>query len=140
MALSQGYHAIFVWDTDHVVQTNADITMDVSRGVIDVTTHGSASLPFRSFRLGLVDPQDITLPIFWDTAHPEILEMSAAFFCETETACKFEDAAGSSYPFFDGNCLVTKMSPTGRMENEMQIINVTFRVTGKPTTEMGYTL
>ena len=139
MALSQGYNAIFVWDTDHVLQTNADITMDVSRATIDVTTHGSASLPFRSFKLGLVDPQDITLPVFWDWSLPEMGEMSAALFCDTDTACKFEDAAGSAHPFFDGNCKVTKMSPTGRMENEMEIVNVTFRVTGKPTTIMGYT-
>jgi len=138
MALSQGYNAIFVWDTDHVVQTNADITMDVSRATIDVTTHGSASLPFRSFKLGLVDPQDITLPIFWDYTRAEMGEMVSALFCETETKCEFEDAAGTANPFFNGNCLVTKISPTGRMENEMQIVNVTFRVTGVPTEILGY--
>jgi len=140
MALNQGYNAIFVWDTDHVVQTSADLTMDVSRATIDVTTHGSATLPFRSFRLGLVDPQDIVIPIYWDYTRAEIAEMVTAFFCETETECRFEGSASSSEPWFLGNCLVTKISPTGRMENEMQIVNVTFRITGLPTTVMGYDL
>jgi len=138
MALNQGYNAIFVWDTDHVVQTSADLTMDVSRGVIDITTHGSASLPFRSFKLGLVDPQDIVIPIQWDYTRAEIGEMVSALWCETETACRFEGSASSTEPWFLGNCLVTKISPTGRMENEIQIVNVTFRVTGKPTEIMGY--
>ena len=138
MALNHGYNAIFVWDTDHVVQTSADLTMDVSRGVIDITTHGSASLPFRSFKLGLVDPQDIVLPIQWDYSRAEIGEMISALWCETETECRFEGSASSTEPWFLGNCLVTKISPSGRMENEIQIVNVTFRVTGKPTTVLGY--
>ena len=138
MALKKGYTAIFVWDTDHVVQTSGDITMDTSRGVIDITTHGSATLPFRSFKLGLVDPQDIVIPIQWDYTRAEIAEMVTAFFCETETTCEFEDEADTSNVWFNGTCLVTKISPTARMENEIQIVNVTFRVTGLPTEIMGY--
>ena len=138
MALNQGYNAQVVWDSDHVLQTNADITFDASRGRIDVTTHGDSSLPYRSFEVGLFDPIEITLPIFWDYTRAETEEMVTALHCGTNTKVEFEDSTDSANPFINGNAKVVKISPTGRMENAMQIVNVTFLFSGAPTEILGY--
>ena len=140
MAYTKGYTGILTWDSDHVLQTRADITMSASRGRIEVTVHGSASLPFRSYEMGLFDPIEITLPILWDRSLPETGEMAAKLICGTNTPLKFEDSASSSYPHIDGNAKVTKIDTTARMENEMQVMNVTFLFSGAPTTLLGETI
>jgi len=138
MALSGGWNARVVWDTDHILQTNADITMDAKRGRIDVTCHGDSGLPFRTFEVGLFDPIEFTLPIFWDYTRAETAEMVTALMCGTNTKLEFEDAADSANPFINGNAKVVGISATGRMENEMQIMNVTFLFSGAPTEILGY--
>jgi len=140
MALTHGYKGIVTWDTDHVLQTRADITLDTSRGRIDVTCHGDSSLPFRSFEVGLFDPIEITIPILWDYSLPEIAEIAAKYICGTNTPLKFEDEAGSAHPHIDGNAKVVGINVTARMENEMQIKNVTFLFSGAPTTFLGETI
>ena len=138
MALNQGYNAQVVWDTDHVLCTNADITFDAARGRIDVTCHGDSDLPFRTFEVGLFDPIEFTLPIFWDYSLPETAEMVTALMCGTNTKLEFEDSTDSANPFINGNAKVVKISPSGRMENAMQIMNVTFLFSGAPTEILGY--
>ena len=140
MALTHGYTGIVTWDSDHVLQTRADITLDTTRGRIDVTCHGDSSLPFRSFEVGLFDPIEITLPILWDYSRPEIAEIAAKFICGTNTPLKFEDAAGSAHPHIDGSAKVTGLNASAKMENDMQIMNVTFLFSGAPTTLFGETI
>jgi len=140
MALTHGFTGIVTWDTDHVLQTRADITLDTSRGRIDVTCHGDAGLPFRSFEVGLFDPIEITIPILWDYTRAEIGEIAAKYVCGTNTPLKFEDSAGSATPHIDGNAKVVGLNASARMENEMQIMNVTFLFSGAPTTLFGETI
>ena len=140
MALTHGYTGIVTWDSDHVLQTRADITLDTSRGRIDVTCHGDAGLPFRSFEVGLFDPIEITLPILWDYTRAEIAELAAKYVCGTNTPLKFEDSPASANPHIDGNAKVVGLNASARMENEMQIMNVTFLFSGAPTTLFGETI
>jgi len=140
MALNQGYNAILVWDTDHTLQVKADITMDVSRGRIDVTVHGGSSLPFRKFESGLFDPIEITVPILFDYSRAETAEFAQKMICGTNTRLEFKDAAGTTNAHIDGNAKVMEIAASGRMENEMQINNVTFLFSGAPTTLYGETI
>jgi hypothetical protein len=140
MALTHGYTGLIVWDTDHVLQTRADITVDAARGTIDVTCHGDANLPFRRFEVGLFDPIEITIPILWDYTLPETAEMAQKLICGTNTSLLFEDAVASAHPHILGNAKVTKIGLSAQMENEMQIMNVTFLFSGAPTTLFGETI
>ena len=140
MSNSQGYNARVRWDTDHILQTTADITLSTSRGRIDVTVHGDSGLPYRTFEVGLYDPIEITLPIFWDYTRAEIAEMVTAYNCGTNTNLIFEDVASSANPFINGNAKVVGIEASGRMENEMQIMNVTFLFSGAPTEIVGYSV
>ena len=140
MVLTHGYTGILTWDTDHVLQTRADITMDASRGRIDVTVHGDSGLPFRSYEVGLFDPIEITIPILWDYTRAEIAEMAAKLICGTNTKLEFEDSVDSANPHINGNAKVVKIGASARMENEMQIMNVTFLFSGAPTTLFGETI
>jgi hypothetical protein len=114
--------------------------MDASRGRIDVTVHGDSGLPFRSYEIGLFDPIEITIPILWDYTLPEIQEMAAKLICGTNTKLEFEDSVDSANPHINGNAKVVKIGASARMENEMQIMNVTFLFSGAPTTLFGETI
>ena len=138
MALTHGYTGIVTWDTDHVLQTRADITLDTSRGRIDVTCHGDSGLPFRSFEVGLFDPIEITIPILWDYTRAEIAEIVTKYMCGTNTKLEFEDDTDSANPHINGNAKVVGINFAARMENEMQIMNVTFLFSGAPTEIFGY--
>ena len=140
MALTHGYCGIVTWDSDHVLQTRADISLDTKRGRIDVTVHGGSDVPFRSFEVGLFDPIEITLPILWDYTLPETAEIAAKFICGTNTPLKFEDSSGSAHPAIDGNAKITGIGHTAKMENDMQIQNVTLLFSGAPTTLFGETV
>ena len=64
--------------------------------------------------------------------------MGTALMCGTNTQVEFEDSTDSANPFINGNAKVVKISPSGRMENAMQIMNVTFLFSGAPTEILGY--
>ena len=140
MSLTHGYTGILTWDTDHVLQTRADITVDAARGRIDVTCHGDSGLPFRSYEVGLFDPIEITIPILWDYTRAEIGEMAAKLICGTNTLLEFEDDTDSANPHITGNAKVVRIGMTARMENDMQIMNVTFLFSGAPTYLFGETI
>jgi len=132
MALTHGYTGILTWDTDHVLQTRADITLNTSRGRIDVTCHGDAGLPFRTYEVGLFDPIEITIPILWDITRAEMGEIVAKYLCGTNTQLEFEDSTDSANPHITGNAKVVGINATAQMENEMQIMAVTFLFSGAP--------
>ena len=133
MALDKGYDGIVTWDTDHVLQTRADITLDTSRGRIDITVHGASDLPFRTFSVGLYDPIEMTIPMLWDYTRAEVAEIMTAYNCGSTTKVEFEDDTDSAHPHITGMALVTGIGMSARMENEVQIMNVTFLFSGAPS-------
>lgn len=131
MANIQGYKAV-VKVGANTLHTRGPITIAKAKNRIDITCHGDAALPARTFMLGLQDPIEITLPVIYDSTDTALSTLLGLYDSGNSTAVTFESESGTT--LYEANFLVPNVRYTSDM-NDAQVVEVTLLQTGAATTD-----